>query len=46
MIAWLKKLYQRYRAWCAENLRAHEAAKPSPCCSAPPPGAGKDVRRH
>ena len=37
---WLKRTWQAFRAWCRENERAHRNAPVSPCCSAPPPGAG------
>ncbi|MBC9070668.1 hypothetical protein IAI53_01690 [Thauera sp. CAU 1555] len=38
---WLKRTWQAFRAWCRENEQAHRNAPVSPCCSAPPPGAGQ-----
>lgn len=41
MLNWLKSNWAAFQQWCAENRKAHEKAPVSPCCSAPPPGAGK-----
>jgi hypothetical protein len=43
MKAWFKAVLARFAIWRAENARAHAQARVSPCCSAPPPGAGKSV---
>lgn len=40
LIRWLAA----FRAWKAANARAHAQAPTLPCCSAPPPGAGRRER--
>ncbi|MBU3909688.1 MAG: hypothetical protein KKF85_14670 [Gammaproteobacteria bacterium] len=43
MLLWLKHLRDSFRAWRKRNAAAHAGAKPSACCSAPPPGAGSST---
>jgi hypothetical protein len=37
----IRQLIAAFRAWMQANAEAHAKAPERPCCSAPPPGAGK-----
>jgi len=37
----IRQLIHAFRAWMQANAKAHANTPERPCCSAPPPGAGR-----
>lgn len=44
LLTWLQKQWHAFRAWQAENEKAHIQAPIGPCCSDPPPAADGQSR--
>lgn len=43
---WFSTLRRQFAAWRERNALAHANAPSSPCCSAPPAGAGEHRDKH
>ncbi|MCB1930123.1 MAG: hypothetical protein KDH17_19075 [Rhodocyclaceae bacterium] len=44
MKRWFGRMLEAMRSWMKSNAKSHAEAKAQGCCSAPPPGAGRDTR--